>query len=98
MVVSKYLTRRVAMALGLAAALLLGCAYRVRAAALETAVLVVSPKGGVFATNVTVTLSAIAKEIRYTTDGSEPVANSLLYSAPLLLTNSVWLKARAFPP
>ena len=54
-----------------------------------------SPKGGVFASNATVSLSG-AKEIRYTLDGSNPVTNSPLYSAPLAVTNSVLLKARAF--
>jgi hypothetical protein len=55
-----------------------------------------SPKGGVFATNVVVTLSTTCKEVRYTLDGSEPATNSPLYTAPLLVTNSVLLQARAF--
>src|SRR5262249_29830755 len=54
------------------------------------------PKGGVFVSNVMVTLTNTAKEIRYTLDGSEPATNSPLYSAPLLLTNSALLQARAF--
>ena len=57
---------------------------------------VISPTGSVFSSNVTVTLSATAGQVRYTTDGSEPGTNSPLYAAPLLFTNSVLLKARAF--
>jgi len=39
--------------------------------------------------------------LRYTTDGTEPAADSALYSAPVLLTDEMWqqgftLKARAF--
>jgi len=55
-----------------------------------------APKGGVFASNVVVTLTTTAKEIRYTLDGSEPATNSALYTTPLLLTNSALLQARAF--
>ncbi len=57
---------------------------------------VIAPAGARFTSNVTVTLSAAAGPIRFTTDGSEPATNSPLYAAPLLLTNSVLLKARAF--
>ena len=35
-------------------------------------------------------------EIRYTTDGRSPHSASLLYAAPVTLTNSAVLKARAF--
>ncbi|HWN97335.1 MAG TPA: chitobiase/beta-hexosaminidase C-terminal domain-containing protein, partial [Methylomirabilota bacterium] len=55
-----------------------------------------APKGGVFASEVLVTLSGAAQEIRYTTDGSEPGTNSLLYSTPFAVTHSLLLKARAF--
>ena len=50
--------------------------------------LTVSPLGGVFSSNVTVTLSAKAGRIHYTLDGSEPTTNSPVYASPLLLTNS----------
>jgi hypothetical protein len=56
----------------------------------------ISPRGLLFASNVVVTLSAAAKEIRYTLDGSAPTTNSPLYSAPLTLTSSAIVKARAF--
>jgi len=57
---------------------------------------VISPAGALFTSNVTVTLSAAAGQIRFTTDGSEPATNSPLYAAPLLLTNSALLQARAY--
>jgi hypothetical protein len=57
-----------------------------------------SVKGGIFASNVTISLSASAKEIRYTLDGSEPSTNSPIYTAPLILTNSALLQARSFFP
>src|SRR5688572_19725250 len=60
------------------------------------AVPAISPAGALFTSNVTVILSAAAGQIHYTTDGSEPTTNSSLYAAPLLLTNSALLKARAF--
>lgn len=52
-----------------------------------------------FENAVTVTLSAptqINAAIFYTVDGTEPTAESAKYSAPLRITNSVHLKARAF--
>jgi len=54
------------------------------------------PRGGVFLSNVTVTLTSAVKEIRFTLDGSDPTTNSALYAAPLLLTNTSLIKARAF--
>jgi len=61
-----------------------------------TTVPMISPKGGVFASNVTVTLTSALKEIRYTVDGSEPGTNSTLYAAPFLLTNTALIKVRVF--
>src|SRR5215213_2905262 len=61
-----------------------------------TTVPVISPRGGVFASNVTVTLTSALKEIRYTVDGSEPGTNSTLYAAPFLLTNTALIKVRGF--
>ncbi len=95
---SKSLINRVActalwvLALG---ATFLSSAARERAR-LNTSAPSISPKGGVFAGDLLVTLSGEAKEIRYTTDGSDPGTNSTLYSAPLTVTNSLLLKARAF--
>ncbi len=48
---------------------------------------------------VTVTLTAPLQrgaEIRYTTDGSEPTANSTLYKAPITISDSERLRASAF--
>ncbi|MDB6034435.1 MAG: hypothetical protein JWM16_4773 [Verrucomicrobiales bacterium] len=56
----------------------------------------ISPEGGLFGTNVTVTISAATKEIRYTLDGSTPATNSPLYTTPIIVSNSVPVKARAF--
>jgi hypothetical protein len=56
----------------------------------------ISPAGALFTSNVTVTLGAAAGQIRYTTDGTEPTTNSPLYATPLLLTQSVLLKACVF--
>lgn len=57
-----------------------------------------SPNGTVFPETLTVALSCPMPgvEIRYTTDGSEPSAQSPLYSAPLVLTETTFLQARAF--
>ncbi|MCC6676449.1 MAG: alpha-L-fucosidase [Phycisphaerales bacterium] len=35
-------------------------------------------------------------ELRYTTDGSEPTADSPLVSGPIRISNSTWVKAQAF--
>ena len=53
------------------------------------------PRGGVFVSTVTVTVTAAA-EVRFTLDGSEPTTNSTRYTGPLQLSNSCVLHARAF--
>ena len=57
-----------------------------------------SVTGGVFTNDVTLALSSTsaAATIRYTLDGSEPSLSSPGYSAPLRLTNSAVVRARAF--
>ncbi len=45
---------------------------------------------------VTITCETEGAEIRYTVDGSEPMAASTLYSEPLILTKATTLKAKAF--
>lgn len=50
-----------------------------------------------FTESTTVTMTAEdGAEIRYTTDGSEPTATSTLYSAPMTLTATTTVKAKAF--
>jgi hypothetical protein len=58
-----------------------------------------SPAGGVYATNVSLKLSARAGSptIHYTLDGTEPDETSPAYSAPLLITNITLVRAKAFP-
>src|SRR5690349_1409808 len=55
----------------------------------------ITPSGGIFTSNVSVSLATTGKEIRYTLDGTEPGTNSPVYTAPLTFSNSVLLKARA---
>src|SRR4051812_2922315 len=58
----------------------------------------IAPEGGLFSSNLGVPITASTKEIRYTLDGSSPTTNSALYTAPLLVSNCVFVKARAFSP
>ena len=55
------------------------------------------PAGGLFTSNVVVTLASDVQPLRFTLDGSEPATNSPLYAAPILLTNGCLLQARSFP-
>ena len=57
-----------------------------------------SPAGGSYATAQTVSISCATSgaTIRYTTDGSEPNANSAVYSTPLFLSVTTTVKAKAF--
>lgn len=59
---------------------------------------VFSPQGGTYTSAQTVTISCAtpAAQIRYTTNGNEPTANSPVYNAPLTINSSVTLKAKAF--
>ena len=57
-----------------------------------------SMESGIYSdTSLTLMLSAPANTtIRYTTDGTVPATNSLVYANPLVISNSTTLKARAF--
>jgi hypothetical protein len=63
-----------------------------------TDVITASHNAGFYPSPVAVTLSATTPgaQIRYTTDGSEPVVSSTLYSAPVTISQSAVLKCRAF--
>lgn len=56
-----------------------------------------SPAGGTYESSVEVTLSGPSgATIRYTTNGTDPTVSSTAYSAPLTLTTTTTLKAKAF--
>ena len=56
----------------------------------------VSPSGGVYASDQTVTLTTSSGEIRYTLDGSNPKSSSLLYLNPLEFSATTILRAACF--
>jgi N-acetyl-beta-hexosaminidase len=57
-----------------------------------------TPAGGSFNGSVQVTLacSTVNAVIRYTTDGNDPTVSSPIYSAPLTISSSSVIKAKAF--
>ncbi|MFN7140177.1 MAG: chitobiase/beta-hexosaminidase C-terminal domain-containing protein, partial [Limisphaerales bacterium] len=58
---------------------------------------VITPNGGTHADSVSVSMSATnGATIRYTTDGTNPTADSRVYSSPLTVTSSGTIKAAAF--
>ena len=59
---------------------------------------VFTPGTGTYADSVTFSIVTTTEgaAIRYTTDGSEPTATSALYSAPITLTATTTVKAKAF--
>lgn len=58
---------------------------------------IISPNGGTFRGNVTVSLSCptAGATIYFTTDGSIPTTNSSIYSGPFTLTRSTTVRAKA---
>jgi hypothetical protein len=63
-----------------------------------TAPPVISPDGGYFQMNRTITMSASIPDsrIRYTINGEEPAETSLLYSAPFIIDTNRTVKAKLF--
>ena len=59
---------------------------------------VISPPGGTYTTpqNVVITCATTNVTIRYTLNGSEPNASSLLYTGPIVISDAVTVKAKAF--
>ncbi|MEW6382173.1 MAG: chitobiase/beta-hexosaminidase C-terminal domain-containing protein [bacterium] len=53
---------------------------------------------GIFHGSVSVSITCATQGaiVRYTTDGSEPIENSPIYTAPLTLTSTTTIKAKAF--
>ncbi len=58
----------------------------------------IEPTGGLFTNSVEVTMATRlpAAVVRYTTDGADPLATSMLYSEPVRFTAAATVKARAF--
>ncbi|MHC4131196.1 MAG: CotH kinase family protein, partial [Planctomycetota bacterium] len=57
-----------------------------------------SRPGGTFTTNFDVSLATVSStaSIYYTTDGSEPTQGSNLYTAPIYIDETMWVRARAY--
>jgi hypothetical protein len=55
-----------------------------------------SRKGGVLTNTLALELKAASGTIHYTTDGTEPNANSPLYTTPIRIIESILIKARTF--
>jgi glucose/arabinose dehydrogenase len=76
-----------------------GAVYRVTyALPSDVAAPSISPNGGGFVENVTVTLATTTPgaTIYYTTDGSDPTEASMQYSSPFVLTASTTVRTRAY--
>jgi alpha-tubulin suppressor-like RCC1 family protein len=58
---------------------------------------VMTPGGSSYSSSVTVTLTATSGDtIRYTTNNTDPTSSSAIYTAPLVLSATTTLKAKAF--
>src|SRR5688572_3069196 len=92
---------RVALSLVLALSLTVTEAFAAKgekAGAAADSALTFSPRGGAFGKPVPLQISSSLSQstIRYTVDGSEPDEESAVFKAPLKLTNSTLVRAKAF--
>lgn len=95
---SQRFTRTLRFSLGLLHCLVATAAWSANPSANEERGVAFSPPGGAYTTNVILRLTAqdSSAVLRYTLDGSLPSDNSLVYSAPVRLTNTVLVRVRAF--
>jgi hypothetical protein len=84
---------------GILAFALPGLAKDKKAEGEEKLRIIFSPEAGVYATNVSLRLSTApgSGAIHFTLDGSEPDEASAVFSAPLMITNTSIVRAKAFP-
>ena len=88
------MTGRNQMVLGIALAVLLAAA-QVRAQQTPPPEFY-PPDGASVPTSVVISCASPAAQVYYTTDGTEATSNALFYTAPLLLTHTTTLRARAY--
>ena len=55
-----------------------------------------TPEGGLYELPLTLIITSIGEEIRFTTDGSNPTPTSALYTGPIELTGTTVVRARTF--
>jgi uncharacterized repeat protein (TIGR03806 family) len=60
----------------------------------------ISPNGGVFTNTQTIMMSdaTVGASVYYTLNGTAPTTNSMLYTAPFVISNSLTITAQAFEP
>jgi hypothetical protein len=77
---------------------LAGCSEKTTEPLPTVAVPEFSIPSGVYGTPILVTITCVTAgaEIRYTADGENPTANSPVYEEPLIITETIQIKARAF--
>jgi formylglycine-generating enzyme required for sulfatase activity len=78
--------------------LLLSCSKKTTEPIPTVATPTFNPAGGTYESPQTVTISSttLGVTIVYTTDGSDPISNSMTYTVPILISSTTTLKAKAF--
>ena len=56
----------------------------------------ITPEGGLYELPLTLSITSIGEETRFTTDGSNPTPSSALYTEPIELTGTTVVRARTF--